>query len=64
MRLLTTFAGGHSNTERGYLPTLAKRLSEELKAEAETETDSAHASFLRALRVDISTKDRDPLQIV
>ena len=64
MTMLTAYPGGHTNTERGYLPTLAKRLSQELQVEADIETDSTRASFLRGLRVDISTKDKHPLQIV
>ncbi|KAG8909295.1 hypothetical protein FRC00_010373 [Tulasnella sp. 408] len=48
---------GHSNTERGYLPTLRTKLLEELK----TETDLAEAA---SLEVEVSQTDADPLEIV
>ena len=54
--------GGHTNTERGYLPTLADRLKQELAREAET--DVTNATVLKALKVDISKADKHPLQIV
>ena len=46
---------GHTNTERGYLPTLAEKLRAELK----------DASFSgERVEVLISCKDRHPLDIV
>lgn len=48
---------GHSNTERGYLPTLRTKLLEELK----TDSDFADAA---SLEVEVSQTDADPLEIV
>ncbi|KAG8948689.1 hypothetical protein FRC04_009455 [Tulasnella sp. 424] len=48
---------GHSNTERGYLPTLRTKLLEELK----TDSDLADAA---SLEVEVSQTDADPLEIV
>ncbi|KAF7358722.1 hypothetical protein MSAN_01211200 [Mycena sanguinolenta] len=47
---------GHTNTERGYLPTLAKKLQDELKA--------APAPGLGEVEVLISKADAHPLQFV
>ncbi|KAJ7756612.1 NIF3-like protein-like protein [Mycena metata] len=47
---------GHTNTERGYLPTLAKKLQEELKAETEP--------GLGDVEITISQADAHPLQFV
>ncbi|KAJ7029868.1 NGG1p interacting factor 3 [Mycena alexandri] len=47
---------GHTNTERGYLPTLAKKLQEELKAELEPGLD--------AVEIAISQADARPLQFM
>lgn len=69
LRARRNLTGGHTNTERGYLPTLARRLSEELasvasEVEGKAEGDTTGASVLRALRVDVSTKDKHPLAVV
>ncbi|GJE86290.1 Nif3-like dinuclear metal center hexameric protein [Phanerochaete sordida] len=56
---------GHTNTERGYLPTLAQKLKSTLSnVVAPEETDAAHASFLRSLEIEVSKEDKDPVQIV
>lgn len=47
---------GHTNTERGYLPTLAEKLRAELK--------DISFSFPEKVEVHISSKDRHPLDIV
>ena len=46
---------GHTNTERGYLPTLAEKLRSELE-------DSRFSG--EKVEVHISTEDRHPLDIV
>lgn len=46
---------GHTNTERGYLPTLAEKLRAELK-------DANYSG--EKVEVHVSTKDRHPLDIV
>ena len=46
--------GGHSNTERGYLPILASQLRNALATEGEEES----------YEVVVSQKDKDPLEIV
>ena len=58
--------GGHTNTERGYLPILAKKLTSELQSEANDVfgIDPALASTLRSLEVHVSKEDKHPLQIV
>ena len=56
--------GGHTNTERGYLPTLAEKLRQSLQDVAGEEANAEHASVLRSLEVVVSTKDRHPLQIL
>lgn len=50
--LIIYFLGGHTNTERGYLPTLALKLQHELKVEN------------LSLEVIVSKNDKHPLQIV
>lgn len=50
---LSLFSGGHDNTERGYLPTLRKKLEDSLSNE-----DNG------PFEVVVSTKDRHPLEIV
>lgn len=47
------FLGGHDNTERGYLPTLRKKLQDSLSNEDDG-----------PFEVVVSTKDRHPLEIV
>ncbi|KAH9948192.1 NGG1p interacting factor 3 [Amylocystis lapponica] len=54
---------GHTNTERGYLPVLAQKLSQSLESLA-SDVDPALASSLRALEVSVSQADRHPLQFV
>lgn len=60
--------GGHTNTERGYLPILASKLRKELRHYQETEiftalTDSDQ-EVVRQLEIDVSAEDRHPLKIV
>lgn len=56
---------GHTNTERGYLPTLARKLKSTLcDVVAPEEADAAHASFLRSMEIEVSKEDKHPLQIV
>jgi hypothetical protein len=47
--------GGHTNTERGYLPTLAHMLQRELACELESSQE---------IEICISQQDKHPLQIV
>jgi putative NIF3 family GTP cyclohydrolase 1 type 2 len=47
---MSVLLAGHTNTERGYLPTLAARLAEELGVEAG--------------RTLVSSVDRSPLEVV
>ncbi len=56
--------GGHTNTERGYLPILAQKLSAQLKNEVGTESNPQQTSDLRTWEVYVSKKDKHPLQIV
>ena len=56
--------GGHTNTERGYLRRLARKLREEIAADGENEADPAIAQTLESLEVVISEKDKHPLQLV
>ena len=51
------FLGGHTNTERGYLPVLASKLQAELAAQGD-EKDSISA------KIHISQEDRHPLDFV
>jgi putative NIF3 family GTP cyclohydrolase 1 type 2 len=53
---LHTFVGGHTNTERGYLPTLATKLQAELQVAPDPD--------LGDIDVVISEADADPLQFV
>ena len=55
--------GGHTNTERGYLPTLSQKIKSLLEEEASI-ADPEVATALRTLEVHISQEDRHPLQIV
>lgn len=57
--MCSTFAGGHSNTERGYLPVLAFELQEQFRA-AQGEEDAVAEQLL----VHVSKEDKDPLEIV
>ena len=50
--------GGHTNTERGYLPILAKKLLTELHSEEFRDED------LDDVKILISEQDRHPLAIV
>ncbi|KAH9943999.1 NGG1p interacting factor 3 [Epithele typhae] len=52
---------GHTNTERGYLPWLAKDIEEFIQEELAQPTDPAEAEFLKNLEVVVSTKDEVPL---
>lgn len=54
--MLFLHVGGHDNTERGYLPTLAQRIQEELKTIPGDVADK--------LKVVVSAADRHPLQTV
>ncbi|KAJ3485432.1 hypothetical protein NLI96_g4951 [Meripilus lineatus] len=54
---------GHTNTERGYLPTLGEKIKSYLEEEA-SNADPEFATALRALEVHVSQEDRHPLQIV
>ncbi|KAI3998199.1 hypothetical protein K525DRAFT_275476, partial [Schizophyllum commune Loenen D] len=47
---------GHTNTERGYLPLLAVRLTQELNAETQT--------TLGPVEVIVSERDAHPLKFV
>jgi putative NIF3 family GTP cyclohydrolase 1 type 2 len=47
------FVGGHSNTERGYLPLLQRRLTAGLAEEG-----------VQDVEVVVSSKDKDPLTIL
>jgi len=52
--------GGHTNTERGYLPILAQKLYKELQSE-----DPQGASEgLEDVEILVSESDRHPLEIV
>lgn len=50
-------AGGHTNTERGYLPILAQKLSKELQSQGDGEG-------LEEVEILVSESDRHPLEIV
>jgi hypothetical protein len=60
--------GGHTNTERGYLPVLATKLQAELKKFQQTDTFASYADtdqeIVRQLEVHVSVEDRHPLQFV
>ena len=51
-------AGGHTNTERGYLPVLAAKLRAELESETQT------VAKLGDVEVRVSKTDEHPLQVV
>ncbi|KAI0756558.1 NGG1p interacting factor 3 [Daedaleopsis nitida] len=55
---------GHTNTERGYLPWLAKDIKEFIQEEVSQPTDQAEAELLKELEVFVSQKDEHPLVIV
>ncbi|KAI0800827.1 NGG1p interacting factor 3 [Fomes fomentarius] len=52
---------GHTNTERGYLPWLAKDIEEFIQEEISQPTDPAEAEVLKQLEVVVSQKDEHPL---
>jgi hypothetical protein len=52
------FTGGHTSTERGYLPVLATKLREKLAAHEGNEKDFIPAA------VHISQEDKHPLDFV
>lgn len=56
--------GGHTNTERGYLPWLAKDIKEFIQEEVSQPTDPAEAELLKDLEVFVSQKDEHPLVTV
>jgi hypothetical protein len=60
--------GGHTNTERGYLPVLAARLRAELQKFRNTDAFASLAAtdqdVVRHLEVHVSVEDRHPLQFV
>lgn len=57
---------GHTNTERGYLPTLAEKLKAQLHGTASEvkSTDGELAMTLLLMEVVVSKEDKHPLQIV
>ena len=61
-------AGGHTNTERGYLPILATKLRAELKQFQNTEAfasfGNADQDIVRQLEVHVSVEDQHPLRFV
>ena len=57
-------AGGHTNTERGYLPTLARRLKQSFDVISAGDAGAEDAASLRTLEIEVSKKDKHPLQIV
>lgn len=56
--------GGHTNTERGYLPWLKKDIEEFIQEELAQPTDPAEAEMLKGLEVAVSARDEYPLAIV
>ncbi|KAI1793992.1 NIF3-like protein-like protein [Ganoderma leucocontextum] len=52
---------GHTNTERGYLPWLAKDILEFIQEEVAQPTDPAGAELLKDLEVVVSQQDQHPL---
>ncbi|KAI0660518.1 NGG1p interacting factor 3 [Cubamyces menziesii] len=52
---------GHSNTERGFLPWLAKDIEEFIQEELEAPTDPADAELLKGLEIVVSQRDEHPL---
>ncbi len=59
-----TIPGGHTNTERGYLPWLAKDILEFIQEEVAQPTDPAGAELLKDLEVVVSQRDQHPLVTV
>ena len=58
-------SGGHTNTERGFLPTLAAKLADELQIEAYAQGEaSAVGGTLKALKIALSRADQHPLVLV
>ncbi|KAI0375451.1 NGG1p interacting factor 3 [Pilatotrama ljubarskyi] len=55
---------GHTNTERGFLPWLAKDIEEFIQEEIEQPTDPAEAELLKGLEIVVSQKDEHPLVTV
>ncbi|KAM5531336.1 hypothetical protein V8D89_014981 [Ganoderma adspersum] len=55
---------GHTNTERGYLPWLAKDILEFIQEEVAQPTDLAGAELLKDLEVVVSQQDQHPLVTV
>ncbi|KAI0778632.1 NGG1p interacting factor 3 [Trametes elegans] len=55
---------GHTNTERGFLPWLAKDIEEFIQEEIEQPTDAAEAELLKGLEIVVSQKDEHPLVTV
>ena len=58
----TLYPGGHTNTERGYLPWLAKDIEEFIQEEIAQ--DPAEAELLKPLQVVVSQRDEHPLVII
>ncbi len=54
-------AGGHTNTERGFLPWLAKDIEEFIQEEIEQPTDPAGVELLKGLEIVVSQQDKHPL---
>lgn len=54
-------AGGHTNTERGFLPWLAKDIEEFIQEEIEQPTDPAEVEMLKGLEIVVSQQDKHPL---
>ncbi|OSD06122.1 NGG1p interacting factor 3 [Trametes coccinea BRFM310] len=52
---------GHTNTERGFLPWLAKDIEEFIQEEIDQPTDPAEAEALKGLEIVVSQKDEHPL---
>ncbi|KAH9858248.1 NGG1p interacting factor 3 [Lenzites betulinus] len=52
---------GHTNTERGFLPWLAKDIEEFIQEEIEQPTDPAEADLLKGLEIVVSERDKHPL---
>ncbi|CDO73173.1 hypothetical protein BN946_scf185007.g228 [Trametes cinnabarina] len=52
---------GHTNTERGFLPWLAKDIEEFVQEEIDQPTDPADAEALKGLEIVVSQKDEHPL---
>ncbi len=54
----SNLTGGHTNTERGYLPILAQKLYKELQSEG------CEEGCLEGVEVLVSENDRHPLDFV